>query len=160
MSIPYDITFAPCHSVLANVNSDGTISIPANDTPVLVATVPLTTGPVPLNVTTLGAVVSVTYDAVTNTGGNTFQHKEWSTVARVKGNPTPASLQVPWSFSSLFNDELGLELETNGAGNYFAFDVAINGSGDLEISIEGKSSGGLALTFRNLRVSYRILGSK
>ena len=50
-----------------------------------------------------------------------------------------------------------------GAGNpadYREIQTALNGSGDLEVKLKGLSSGAKPMTFRDLKVFYRIFGSK
>jgi hypothetical protein len=157
MTASYDIAFGRSHVALSALNSDGSISIAANNTPVVVATVPLTTGPVPLDVTTLVAEIYLSYDMVSNDGDVYEQRREYPVVAYM-GNPTPASITgaalVYWG---------GYGVTTQGGGNpvdYREVVTAINGSGDLEVKLKGLSSGAKAMTFRNLEVSYRIFGSK
>lgn len=159
MGQPYDIEIGPQHVVLSNVASDGTVAIPANNTPVLVATVPLSTGPVPLDATTLYALVLMTFGAVTANGAQSLQRGEWAKLARAHGNPTPASVSIAGP-SDAFNDDVGLVWDTASLSLYCDITSAINGSGDMEVSITGKSSGAQALTFYGLRFKYRVLGSK
>jgi hypothetical protein len=154
---PYDISCGSSHVTLSNLNSNGTIAIPANNTPVIVATVPLTTGPVALDVTTLVAEIYLSYDMVSDDGALYEQRRDYP-VAAYSGNPTPASISgaslVYWG---------GYGVTTQGGGNptdYREVVTAINGSGDLEVKLKALSSGAKALTFRNLEVSYRIFGSK
>jgi hypothetical protein len=157
MATNYDIKFGRSHIVLSALNSDGSISIAANNTPVVVATVPLTTGVVPLDETTLMAEIYLSYDMVSNDGVVYEQRRDYPVVAYM-GNPTPASITggslVYWG---------GYGVTTQGGGNpndYREVLAAINGSGDIEVKLKGLSSGAKALTFRNLEVSYRIFGSK
>lgn len=159
MSLPYDVTFAPCHVPLSNVASDGTIAIPANNTPVLVATVPLATGPMPLDSDKLYAIIHMSFDCVTNNGAHSFQRKPGTKIERCRGNAVLSSISIA-APSTVFNDDLGLLVETTSSSTYFDIDRSINGSGDLEIYLKGLSGGGVATTFRNLLVSYRIVGSK
>jgi hypothetical protein len=159
MTVPYDISFAPCHVELSGISADGTIAIPDDDNPVLVATVPLGTGPVPLDSTKLYALVQASFDCVTDNGAHSFQRKAGFKVTRARGNSTLASISITGPSTAL-NDDTGLYWDTASDSTYFQILTAINGSGDMEISLKGLSGGGTALTFRNLVVTYRILGSK
>jgi hypothetical protein len=157
MSSPVDVLFAQCHVVLSNLNSDGSISIPANNAPVLIATVPLTTGAIPLNVTTLAAQAYLSFDCLTNDGSVIAQWRR-NLGQVVHGHPTPASM----SFGSNTGMVPVFLYESNSifSGALANFVETINGSGDLEIAIQGLSSGAKPMTLSNIHIDYRIFGSK
>lgn len=172
MGAPFDCTFGPCHAVLSGIASDGTLTAPANDTPVLAATLPLTTGPVPIDAASLFALVYVSWDACSPDGTKASKRENYL-AAVVQGASSPGSVVAYCNFSSTadfdpsgtddvsFRQPGGLRLDTpNGFASWVSAHGVINGSGDFELSFQGNMSGGTDIIFRNLRVWYRVVGSQ
>lgn len=175
MGAPVDCKFGPCHAVLSNVASDGTITAPANDTPVLAATLPLTTGVLPIDAASLFALVYVSWDA-TSADGSKASKREDYLGAVVQGASSPGSVVAYSNFASSadfdptgspafedvsFRQPGGLRLDTpDGFASWVSPHGAINGAGDYELSFQGNMGGGVDIIFRNLRVWYRVVGSK
>lgn len=175
MGAPIDCTFGPCHAVLSGVASDGTITAPANNTPVLAATLPLTTGLVPIDAASLFALVYVSWDA-SSADGSKFSKRENYLASVVQGDSDPESIKVYSNFSSSadfdptsspafedvsFRQPGGLRLDTpDGFASWVSPHGTINEAGDYELSFQGNESGAVDIIFRNLRVWYRVVGAQ
>lgn len=176
MTTLVDVTFGSPHVSWSNLETDGSILIEPNDTEKLVLTVPLSTGVVALDQPGLCALVHLSLDGVAEDGLKWVTSRDLLLVA-CKGNATPASIQayVKWPdanpFAPSFGDDLYLQQTgryaylANKFPTYVVTVVAINGAGDLELSLRGRatdghSDTGVNWTFINFNASYRIVGTR
>lgn len=148
--------------------SSGSVSLSPNSTPVLIATVPFTTGQNPLT-TGLWGILWMSWEAKSATAGK-FSIAERKFVAAVKGDTsigsyllyTSEGLDGDVQFAP--NPNVGLRFDAGKAlATYVQLSSSVNGSGDLEISLNCLSTDnhgdpGVAWVFNNLSAEFRIVG--
>ena len=159
----FNVVFDPCHVALSNVNTNGSIDVLANDTPVLVAVVPLATGLIPLDAPTLEAQIELSFDAFANDGSHVVQARGYPhPLGHFLGNATLSS--IAWGGQGYGAMKYAYSSKGTNVGLQFSDFVETllfpDANGDVEVTLKGLSAGGKAFTFKNLSVAYRIFGSK
>jgi hypothetical protein len=151
----------------ANVGSDGGVTIPDTNTPVLVATIPFTTGPMPLSSSKVYAASFISLDASTADGVNSFCVQDCNmqvgNVVGFSGGSPPLPVDGSWALGApLLPYWLASISPANDDENFFfyaALTSDINGSGDLDIYLTVPTSIGQSVIVRNLRVKALYFGS-
>lgn len=170
MGAPVDVSVGAVHTTLSNIDSDGTIAIAADDTPVLAATVPLTTGPVPLNATSLFALIYASWHSVANDGTKSSKRDD-ALIGIARGAAGPGDVELyttfvadadlsPSPFSMLVRELHGLRIDAPSYNAFTFFTGEINEAGDYELSFVGNEAAGFASKVHGLSVRYRVVGAQ
>ncbi len=164
----------------SGVGSDGSVTVTDTDTPVLVATVPFTTGPMPLSSSNMWAMLFYSFVACTADGENSFTYSNTPS-AFINSGPYPLygyqGGSPPTQIGNYYSED-GYPLEyyvdpaqvnlganvvnTEYAGDfaYFGqFVESVNGSGDVEITLTVPTSIGQSVILRDFRIKAIIFGS-
>jgi hypothetical protein len=168
---PVYLELDPSYVAYSNVGSDGSISIPCTNTPVLMATVPLTTGPYPVTLSTLWALLLYTFNFCTNDGVKSGAVRDAiglgfgaSSTFGYKGGSPPAhsndmQCDGPSEWRPMISAGAAGGAALTGATET-TFTETVNASGDVEIAIAVKVAAGQAWIFSYFSVRTLVFGAR
>ncbi|MGO9358058.1 MAG: hypothetical protein ACLP1D_10330 [Xanthobacteraceae bacterium] len=168
---PFTQKLDPSLIAYSAVSSDGSVTVVNNNTEVLVATIPFSTGPM-LLVSKMWAVVLYSFDAMSADGVNSFSYRDAnqlnvSDYFGYQGGSPPTHVTDASGSMSFYAGAGGTDLSVSGAPssggwdftNFVTVTETINGSGDLEIYLTVPVASAQAYTLRDFRVSAVYFGA-